>query len=138
MHDLVINSRLVIPADELEETFSRSGGPGGQNVNKVATQVELRWRPGESRALSDTDRAVLLIRLEGRMTREGELIVTSDRFRAQGRNRDDAREKLAEIVRRALLKQKRRRPTRRTKASEERRLEAKKRRSRLKAHRRSN
>lgn len=127
----------MIPARELRESFARSGGPGGQNVNKVETKAELRWTPGESTALSDADRAWLLRRLASRLTTEGELLITSTRTRDQSRNRDDAREKLAELIRRALQRPKRRKKTRPSKSAVEGRLEEKRRRSGVKQKRQS-
>ncbi len=135
MDDLPITSRVTIPADEIEVAFVRSGGPGGQNVNKVATKVELRWRPGDSAALSADDRAWLLQRLDRRLTSTGELLVTSERTRNQARNRDDAAAKLAAIVRAALARPKRRKPTRAGRGAIERRLQAKRIRSRKKRDR---
>ncbi len=137
MEDLAINEAIAIPSRELRESFARSGGPGGQNVNKVETKAELRWTPAESAALSDADRAWLLRRLTSRLTAEGELLVTSTRTRDQSRNRDDARQKLAEIVRRALERPKRRKKTRPSKGSVESRLKDKRRRSDAKEKRQS-
>lgn len=127
MRDVVVGCGLVIPAGELEVAFARSGGPGGQNVNKVATKVELRWRPGQSAALGEEDRAWLLQRLGSRLTGAGELLVTSSRTRDQVKNREDAMAKLAAIVSAALERPKARRPTRPGRGARERRLEAKKR-----------
>jgi ribosome-associated protein len=135
MPDLTVNARVTIPEDELRLSFARSGGPGGQNVNKVETKVEVRWRPAESEALSEADREWLLDKLSGRLTVDGDLIAVSSRHRTRERNRTDALEKLAETVRKALKRPKRRRPTRRTRASIERRLEEKKRRSDVKRSR---
>ncbi|MBE7452446.1 MAG: aminoacyl-tRNA hydrolase [Kofleriaceae bacterium] len=137
MSDLVVNARVTIPADELREAFVRSGGPGGQNVNKVASKVELRWTPATSLALTFDERTWVLQRLGGRLTLDGELIVTSDRYRDQPRNRADAAEKLAAIVRTALERPKPRRATRPSKGSKERRIAAKKRRGAIKSGRRS-
>ena len=137
MADLPISETLVIPARELRESFARSGGPGGQNVNKVETKAELRWTPGESSALSDADRIWLLRRLGSRLTAEGELLITSTRTRDQSRNRGDAREKMAEVVRRALQRPKRRKKTRPGKGAIEGRLQEKRRRSDAKQKRQS-
>jgi len=134
--DIRIDDRRVIPAAEVRVSFARSGGPGGQNVNKVSSKVELRWTPATTTALAAAERAWLLERLARRLTAEGELLVTSTLTRDQGRNRDDAAEKLAAIVRAALHRPKARRPTRPTRASKERRLAAKKQRSRVKSVRR--
>lgn len=137
MEDLPIHDGLVIPDRELRESFARSGGPGGQNVNKVETKAELRWNPAESSALSDADRQWLLKRLASRLTAGGDLLVTSTRTRDQSRNRDDARTKLAELVRRALERPKRRKKTRPSKGAVEGRLQQKKRRSDAKEKRQS-
>jgi ribosome-associated protein len=139
MGPLRVTASLVIPADELDERFVRSSGPGGQNVNKVASKVELRWTPGKSRALAGLDeraRSWLLGRLAGRLSETGVLVVTSSLTRDQPVNRQDARAKLAEIVRRALERPRPRRPTRPTRGSVERRLGAKKRRGARKRERR--
>src|SRR5215813_9233405 len=101
MHDLVVTPRVIIPAGELALAFSRSGGPGGQNVNKVSSKVELRWNPTTTAALGDDDRAWLVERLKSRLTGDGTLIVTSTATRDQQKNRDDAAAKLALIVRTA-------------------------------------
>jgi len=137
--DLRVTDSIVIPGTELSWAFSRSGGPGGQNVNKVSSKVELRWTPAGSRALGGLDeatRAWLLSRLAGRLTLEGELIVVSTLTRDQGKNRSDAAEKLAGIIRSALFRPKKRRATRPSRASKERRIGEKRRRSAIKKDRR--
>jgi ribosome-associated protein len=139
MEALVVTGRLAIPGDELSERFVRSGGPGGQNVNKVASKVELRWTPGASRAvarLDDRERSWLLGRLASRLTEGGELIVTSTLTRDQLQNRADARAKLVAIVRGALARPRPRKATRPTRGSVERRIGEKKRRSEKKRDRR--
>jgi ribosome-associated protein len=137
MDDLPITDRLTIPSAELRICFARSGGPGGQNVNKVETKVELRWTPGESATLSQEDREWLLKRLAKKLTSDGDLVVTSQRTRDQVRNREDARAKMATIILRALERPKRRKRTRRSRASIERRLREKKQQSKLKTDRRA-
>ncbi|MBO9661581.1 alternative ribosome rescue aminoacyl-tRNA hydrolase ArfB [Dokdonella sp.] len=127
-----LGSGLAIPEDELVERFVRAAGPGGQNVNKVASAVELRFDVAASRALPDAVRARLLARRDRRLTDEGVLVIQANRFRDQARNREDARARLAEIVRAALSVPKRRVATKPTRASKERRIEAKKTRSAIK------
>lgn len=137
MNDLVVSDRITIPAGELRVSFARSGGPGGQNVNKVETKVELRWTPAGTSAVDEADRAWLLQRLAARLTSEGELLVTSSRTRDQGRNREDARQKLAEAVRKALERPTRRRKTKPSRGAVEKRLEQKKQVARKKEFRRA-
>jgi ribosome-associated protein len=133
--DLPVSRGLVIPAAEIRELASRSGGPGGQHVNKTSTRVTLRWDLARSRVLGDRQRARLLDRLASRLTREGVLVVHAARSRSRARNRELARERIAELVGVALRRARPRRPTRPTGASRERRLEGKKHRSRIKAGR---
>ncbi|HEU4732087.1 MAG TPA: alternative ribosome rescue aminoacyl-tRNA hydrolase ArfB [Kofleriaceae bacterium] len=120
--DLVVTPRVTIPAGELAFAFSRSGGPGGQNVNKVSSKVELRWNPMTSAALTAEERAWLIKRLKSRLTSDGTLIVTSTATRDQLKNRDDATSKLALIVRAALDRPKPRRATRPSRAAKRRRV----------------
>lgn len=129
---LDIDGVLTIPDEELVERFVRAAGPGGQNVNKVASAVELRFDVTASAALPETVRARLLARRDRRLTDAGVLVIQANRFRDQAKNRDDARARLAEIVRAALVAPKRRIATRPTRASKERRIEAKKTRSAIK------
>ena len=125
MQDIVVTPRVIIPGGELAIAFARSGGPGGQNVNKVASKVELRWNPTTSAALTDDDRAWLVHRLQSRLTGDGTLIVTSTATRDQAKNRDDATRKLALIVRAALDRPTPRRATRPSRAAKRRRLDDK-------------
>ena len=129
---LEINSALQIPEDELSERFVRAAGPGGQNVNKVSSAVELRFDVARSLALPEAVRARLLARRDRRLTDAGVLVIQANRFRDQSKNRDDARARLAELIRAALVVPKRRIATRPTRASKERRIEAKKTRSAIK------
>jgi ribosome-associated protein len=122
---LTITSSLLIPADELSWTAVRSSGPGGQNVNKVATKVELRFDFEASAVLGPSVKARLLRNVEGRLDAEGRLLITSDETRSQSRNLELARARLAEFVRAALVAPKRRKKTRPSRASKERRLEQK-------------
>lgn len=138
MQPLAVTSRLVIPPDELQVSFARSGGPGGQNVNKVASKVQLRWHPGSSRAVTEGQRHLLLRRLGGRLTGDGELLIQASTHREQSRNLEEARERLASVVREALAERKKRKATRPTRASQRRRLDDKRRRSQLKKDRRRN
>jgi ribosome-associated protein len=134
--DLRVTDRVTIPGDELRVAFSRSGGPGGQNVNKVASKVELRWTPATSRALTADDCALVLAKLAPRLTLDGDLIVVSTLTRDQITNRGDAEDKLAAIVRGALFRPKPRKKTKPSRGAKERRLKAKKVRSAIKAGRR--
>ncbi len=136
MRDIAVGPGITIPAGELSLAFARSGGPGGQNVNKVASKVELRWNVATSAALGDADRSWLLGKLASRLTHDGTLIVTSTATRDQLKNRDDAFAKLALIVRSALVRPKPRRATRPTRASKRRRLDDKRHRSEIKRARR--
>lgn len=132
-----ITPTLYLDENEIEYEFVRAAGPGGQNVNKVATAVQLRFDVAGSPSLPSEVRARLM-RLAGkRLTTEGVLIIESQRFRTQERNRDDALERLVALVRRATEKPKPRRPTRPTAASRQERLDSKRRHSQLKRLRRS-
>jgi ribosome-associated protein len=132
---LHVNDALSIPRGELDIRVSRASGAGGQHVNKTSSRVEIFWNVRSSRALSDEQRARLIERLASRLTTDGSIRVVVSDLRSQSRNRDLAEERLTEMVRRALLVPKKRRPTRPTKASKEARLEDKKRRSHKKRER---
>lgn len=137
MNDLVITPRLTIPAAELAMSFARSGGSGGQNVNKVSSKVDLRWNIETSAALGPEDRAWLLQKLRSRLTSDGTLIVTSTLTRDQIQNRDDAEAKLVEIVRAALVRPIPRRATKPTRGSKRRRVADKRHKAEIKKLRRT-
>lgn len=124
-------TQFAIPEDELTERFSRSSGPGGQHVNTSDTRVEVRWDIAQSPSLSEDMRARLLARLGDRLV-DGVLVVVVSDFRSQWRNRQTARARLTMLVEDAMRPQKSRRPTRRTRASHQARLESKRRRSSIK------
>lgn len=132
---LRISPSLAIPDQELEERFVRSSGPGGQNVNKVATAVELRFDVARSPSLPEPVRERLLARRDRRITDEGVLVLSAQRFRTQDRNREDARERLVAVIAAALTAPRKRVATKPTKGSKERRLGAKRERSTVKRHR---
>ncbi|MGE0455322.1 MAG: alternative ribosome rescue aminoacyl-tRNA hydrolase ArfB [Vicinamibacteria bacterium] len=117
---------VIVPASAFELRAVRSSGPGGQNVNKVASKVELRVGLERVAGLDPSARARLLALAAGRLDADGRLLVTSQRFRDQPRNLEDALEKVRALIARALRPPKPRRPTRATRASRERRLDAKK------------
>ncbi|MDP7035376.1 MAG: alternative ribosome rescue aminoacyl-tRNA hydrolase ArfB [Planctomycetota bacterium] len=137
MFTIRLNSGHEIPETELIEFFSRSSGPGGQHVNKVETRVELRFNPGLSRAFDETVRQRIVGRLEGQLDSEGFLRVVSQEFRSQRKNRRTCRMRLKSILNAAAIPEKRRLPTRPTRASRERRLNDKRHQSFKKKNRRS-
>ncbi len=136
MEDLLVNDDVTIPGHELSWTAIQSGGPGGQNVNKVATKVQLRWELASSTVLPGWARERLVSLAGRKVDQAGNLLISSSTTRSQDRNLELARERLAALVREALDRPKHRRPTRPTRASQRRRVETKRRLSQKKADRR--
>lgn len=134
---LDVNPDLSIPRHELSFRATRAGGPGGQHVNTSSTRIELLWNVEGSRALSDEQRQRLRDKLASRLDAAGNVRIVASAFRSQTRNRDDAEERLAALVRRALAVPKSRKKTRPTRGSVEQRLEFKKKLSEKKAKRRA-
>jgi ribosome-associated protein len=127
-----VNAQIELDEREIQEDFVRASGPGGQNVNKVSTAVQLRFDVARSPSLPEPVRARLIALAGRRVTQDGVLIIEAERFRSQRRNRDDALERLIELIREACEVDKPRRPTRPTLASRKRRLESKQRRGETK------
>jgi len=137
MGTLSISDGLALDEDELIERFVRASGPGGQNVNKVSTAVELRFDVRSSPSLPPHVRARLCHLAGSRLTDEGVLIIRAERFRTQERNREDARQRLFELIRKAAVVPKRRIPTKPSRAAKQKRLDNKTKRSRVKSLRRT-
>ena len=136
MAAIPVTEAISIDDSEIEESFIRAGGPGGQNVNKVATAVQLRFDVRGSRSLPN-DVAVRLMALAGsRVTQEGVLVITAQKYRTQERNRADALERLVELIRKASVPPVKRHKTRPSKAAKQERLQAKARRAGVKSLRR--
>jgi ribosome-associated protein len=127
-----VNAQIELDEREIQEDFVRASGPGGQNVNKVSTAVQLRFDVARSPSLPDPVRTRLAALAGRRLTQDGVLIIEAERFRSQRRNRDDALERLIELIREACEVDKPRRPTRPTLASKKRRLDSKQRRGETK------
>jgi ribosome-associated protein len=127
-----ITDTISLDESELEESFVRSSGPGGQNVNKVSSAVQLRFDARHSPSLPN-DVAIRLMRLAGsRLTKEGVIVIVAQSYRDQGRNRAEARERLVELIREAAVKPTPRRATKPTKAAKKRRLQGKRHRADIK------
>jgi ribosome-associated protein len=124
-----------IPDEELEFRFYRAGGPGGQNVNKVSTAVQMRFDAKNSPSLNDYTRERLMKKAGSRLTLDGVIVITATRFRTQERNREDAIERLEQMVAEASVRQAYRVPTKPTRGAKERRLKAKSNRSAIKSGR---
>jgi ribosome-associated protein len=129
---LHISRSLSLPDTELTERFLRADGPGGQHVNRTESAVELRFDVARSPSLPEDVRARVLARRDRRLTADGVLVIQGRRFRDQARNRDDVRERLAEIIRGVLVPPKKRVATKPTRASKERRLVGKQQRGKIK------
>ena len=127
-----VTAKISLDEREIEESFVRASGPGGQNVNKLATAVQLRFDVRKSPSLPDDARARLERLAGSRLTRDGVLVIIAQRHRTQVRNRQDALDRLIELIREAAVAPVKRRPTRPTKASRERRIEGKKKRASVK------
>lgn len=123
---LRISEKIIIPDEELREEFFQSSGPGGQNVNKVATAVRLRFNVQQTSSLPEGVRLRLLSKVGPRLTNDGDLYIEAQRYRTQQQNREDAAERLVNLIRGVLVPPKKRRPTLPTKASVKRRVDSKK------------
>lgn len=134
---LVVTQNIRIPREEFEFTFARSSGPGGQNVNKVNSKAVLRWNPTTTPSLPQAVRERFLAKFASRITTEGELVVSSERHRDQPSNIEDCLEKVREMVASVAVAPKKRRPTKPSKGSKERRLDSKRRDSAKKQGRRT-
>ncbi len=135
MERITISDAISLGEDEFVESFVLASGPGGQNVNKVSSAVQLRFDVAHSPSLGDEVRARLSSLAGQRLTKDGVIVISARSHRSQERNRADARARLVELIRRAATPPKPRRPTKPTRASKERRLDSKIRRAKLKRNR---
>lgn len=131
-NDVFVQEGIIIPAHELEISTSRSGGAGGQHVNKTDTRITIRWNILTTQALSDEQKQRVMLKLAGRITTEGELIINNSQTRSQDQNRRLALANLAHAIAKALHVAKKRRPTRVSKSAQETRLQEKSQRSNIK------
>lgn len=134
---LVVNERVRIPRSELTVRASRSGGPGGQHVNTSSTRIEVTWKPTTSAALDEVSRARLVAKLGKRVDGRGNVRVVGSSYRSQARNREEAEQRLAALIRRALAVPRPRKPTRPTRTAVEKRLQSKHKQSERKRERRA-
>jgi ribosome-associated protein len=132
MGKIRITAHIALDESELEETFVLASGPGGQNVNKVSSAVQLRFNVALSPSLPEPVRLRLMTLAGGKLTKDGVLVLTGRQFRDQVRNRADVRERLVELIRAAAVTPKKRRPTRPPRAAKEKRLQRKKKHAELK------
>lgn len=132
-----MEGQVLIPNHEIELVFVRGTGPGGQNVNKTSTKVQLRWNIDRSMVFSDKQKTMIRHALRSRMNKEGEIVIQAGDTRSQSQNRETAIERLERLVTKALVPHVRRIPTRPTRSSREARLESKKRRGLTKALRKN-
>ncbi|QDV64649.1 alternative ribosome rescue aminoacyl-tRNA hydrolase ArfB [Crateriforma conspicua] len=137
MSDLVVNRRLTLPAESIQISHSRSSGPGGQNVNKVNSRVTLRWSPGQCDAMPEDWKRRFMARQSNRITRDGDLVLHSDRFRDQPSNLADVRQRLVDLLLECQWPPKARKATRPSRSSNKKRLKKKKQHSQKKQLRRS-
>lgn len=133
---IILNSQITIPEAELRFSFARSGGPGGQNVNKVSSKATLHWDVTASPSLPDDVKQRFLAKFRSRITTQGEIVITSQESRDQPKNIQKCLDKLRDMLLEILVPPKKRRPTKPTKGSKVRRLNDKKRDSQTKANRR--
>jgi ribosome-associated protein len=135
---LEVTELIQIPDEEFEWSFARSGGPGGQNVNKVASKAILRWKASTTiAAIPEQAKARMRSRYPSRYTADGDVLIQSEKYRDQGRNRDDCLAKLTEMIRTALIEPTPRKATKPSRGAQRRRLADKKRQSQKKQNRRS-